>query len=287
MLMLLRLRVKKACGPDRITATILKKCAPSIADTLAEVFNTSLAEGRLPSEWKESHVVPVFKSGDPAVVGNYRPISLLSLVSKALERIVHNTLISRYREWHGFGRPVWLQAWEFNPGGRLGSHHASLEKQQSVGCVFDLSKAFDSLPHKLVLESLSCCRVSGPLMEWFKHYLFGRWQRVVLDGVTSGRVRVQFGVPQGSILGLLLFIITMDSLLRQSFSLGTSISMYTDDIALYKALTCDEDRVAFQSDVTMVKLWAEDKELRLNTTKRRPLLFQGSSPQSYPLWCED
>ena len=172
------------------------------------------------------------------MVGNYRHISLLSLVSKALERIVHNTLMSHVIE-NGM---VLDRQFGFRPGSSTleavlaatREWHASLEKQQSVGCVyFKLSKAFDSLPHKLVLESLSRCGVSGPLMEWFKHYPFGRWQRVVLDCVTSGRVRVQSGVTQGSILGPLLYIITVDSLLRQSFSLGTSISMYADDIALY------------------------------------------------------
>ena len=87
------LRAKIACGPDQITSTVLKKCAPAIAEPLAEVFNTSLATGRLPSEWKESHVVPVFKAGDSTEVNNYRPISLLSLVSKVLERVVHNGLL--------------------------------------------------------------------------------------------------------------------------------------------------------------------------------------------------
>ena len=86
---------------------------------------------------------------------------------------------------------------------------------------------------------------------------------------------MQSGVPQGSILGPLLFIITVDSLLQQSFSLGTSISMYADDITLYKlkALSCDEDRVALQSDVTMVELWAESKDLRLNTTKMKAIVI--------------
>ena len=98
MSILAKLRAKTACGPDEITAVVLKKCAPAIADSLAEVFNSSLASGRLPSEWKVSNVVPIFKAGDPAVVGNYRPISLLSLVSKVLERVVHNALMEHVLE---------------------------------------------------------------------------------------------------------------------------------------------------------------------------------------------
>ena len=140
-----------------------------------------------------------------AVVRNCHPISLLSLVSKDLERIVDNALMAHVIE-HG-----WFLG--FQPGSSTQeavltatrSWHEVLERQKSVGCVF------------------------------FRDH----WQRVVLDGVTSGRVSVQSGVPQGSILGPLLFI-SVDSLLLQSFSLGTSLCMFADDIALYKALTHPE-----------------------------------------------
>ena len=149
--------------------------------------------------------------------------------------------------------------------------HTSLEKQRSVGCIFfDLSKAFDSLPHQLVLDSLAACGVSGSLLQWFVNYLDGCWQRVVLDGVSSGRVRVRSGVPQGSILGPLLFIISVDSLLRQSFSL--SICMFADDIALYKELSSTGDEIALQTDVTMVEMWAESREFRLNVKKTKCLV---------------
>ena len=92
-------------------------------------------------------------------------------------------------------------------------------------------------------------------------YLNGRWQRVALDGVSSGRVKVRSGVPQGSILGPLLFIISVDSLLRQSFSLGTTICTFANDIALYKELSSPRDKIALQSDVMMVEMWAESREL--------------------------
>ena len=182
MEVLVSLKVKKACGPDGITATILK-CAPSIADALAEVFNISLAEGRLPSEWKESHVVPVFKS-------------------------------------------LW---WE----------------------TIALSRCSCLFPRRLRELSITCSCHMLTRIAWSRTASSALVQpRGPSLGVTSERVRVLSGVPQWSILGPLLFIITVDSLLRQSFSLGTSISMYADDIALYKALMCDEDRMAFQSDVT-------------------------------------
>ena len=95
----------------------------------------------------------------------------------------------------------------------------------------------------------------------------------MLDGVTSGRVSVKSGVPQGSILGPLLFIISVDTLLRQSFSLGTSLCMFADDIAMYKAIARSEDVVALQADVTMVELWAESRDLRMNARKTKALVI--------------
>ena len=139
-----------------------------------------------------SNVVPIFKSGDPAVVGNYHPISLLSLVSKVLERIVHNALMEHVLE-HNL---VSDRQFGFQPGSSTqeailtatNSWHEALERQQSVGCVFfDLSKAFDLLTHRLVLESLCRCGVSGSLLEWPVSRLF-MWS-LAESGAGRGYIR--------------------------------------------------------------------------------------------------
>ena len=134
------IRTRTACGPDGITSVMLKKCAPSISKPLSTIFNSSLATGRLPSSWKYSNVVPIFKSGDPEIVDNYRPISLLSLVSKILERIVHNHLLSHILK-HNL---ISDRQFGFRPGSStqeailLASRkwHHIMENKSSVACVF-------------------------------------------------------------------------------------------------------------------------------------------------------
>ena len=124
--------------------------------------------------------------------------------------------------------------------------------------VFDLSKAFDSLPHCLVLSSLAKVGVCGSLYKWFVSYLSYRRQRVVLNGTSSSELDVSSGVPQGSILGPLLFLISVNSICDLSFSLKTIISLFADDIILYKEIRCDLDLVAFQADVNLVVEWVKD-----------------------------
>ena len=140
------------------------------------------------------------KAGDPALASNYRPISLLSLVSKLLERFIHNALLEHVLEY-GHLSP---KQFGFCPGSSTqeailaATHdwHEALERHNSVACVFfDLSKAFDSLPHSLVLASLAKVGVCGTLYSWFQSYLSGRQQQVVLNGVSSQPARVTSGVP--------------------------------------------------------------------------------------------
>ena len=138
---------------------------------------------------------------------------------------------------------------------------------------FDLSKAFDSLPHHLVINSLVRCGVCGPLLNWFINYLSDRWQKVVIEGVSSVKLLVSSGVPQGSILGPLLFILSVDTLLSQSFSIGTSINMFADDIALYKAIDSLDDVNTLQNDVLLVEKWAEKRKLRINSKKTKTLVI--------------
>lgn len=231
------LRSDIASGPDGISIKMLKDCATSICSPLATLFNKSLDVGKVPTDWKVSNITPIFKAGDITLASNYRPISLLSLVSKILERIVHNALLSHLL--HNDMLPA--NQFGFRPSSSTQEAilsmtrdwHNTLEEGDSVGCVFfDLSKAFDTLPHNYVLESLIRVGVMGSLFDWFVDYLKDRKQRVVLEGVSSPLQDVISGVPQGSILGPLLFIISVDPLTRLSVSNETRLGMFADDIVL-------------------------------------------------------
>ena len=207
------LRRCTASGPDEISAIMLKICSPSICSRLACIFNSSSSSGMVPKEWKVSRVTPVFKKGDAGLVNNYRPISLLSLVGKLQERLVHNVLLRFLLECNA------ISPCQF--GFRLGSSqealvsatqswHQSLEEGNSAICIFlNLSNAFDTVPHCTIVEALSQAGVAGSPLAWFKDYLSDRSQYVVVQGSSFLHSKVTSGVPQGSILGPLLFIMAL------------------------------------------------------------------------------
>ena len=249
-----------------------------ICEPLSVLFNKSLSTGVVPCDWKISAITPILKSGDPSLVNNYRPISLLSLTSKLLERIVHEALLIHVLK-HNY---ISEKQFGFRPGSSTTEAilaatrdwHNSLERSASVACIFfDLSKAFDYLPHSLILTSLIRVGVCGSLYKWFENYLSGRRQKVTLNGISSSVREVSSGVPQGSILGPLLFILSINSIFNSSFSSNTVISLYADDIILYKEIKCDLDITIFQSDVSLVVDWVHSVGLKLNNNKTKSLLI--------------
>ena len=236
-----RLSTNKASGPDGISATMLKRCAESISPHLAAIYNLSFSTGQVPSCWKQSRVTRILKTGDPACVSNYRPISLLSLVGKSQERIVFDALLSHVLEVGALSD----SQFGFRPGSSTQEAlltltrqwHLTLDEGGSELCVFlDLVKAFDSIPHHLIITALHELGVRDPLLSWFRSYLTGRSQFVVIEGVSSAAIPVTSGVPQGSILGPLLFLIAFNPIFDVPQSPGSSLLGYADDLTYHKAI---------------------------------------------------
>ena len=187
--MLRNLDPDKAGGPDGIPGRILQELGNEIAPSLCKLFNQSLSLGVVPTKWKFANVTPVYKKDDPTLVCNYRPISLLCILSKVMERCVFNHCYHHlspflYHLQHGFlrERSTVTQLLEV--------YHNILNSVASgkeVDIIYlDLSKAFDKVSHNLLLLKLNNYGISGPLLSWFlRNYLTDRYQRVVLDGVYS------------------------------------------------------------------------------------------------------
>ncbi|CAB4041278.1 Hypothetical predicted protein, partial [Paramuricea clavata] len=231
---------EKATGPDKIPAVLLKNCAASIAPSLCELFNKSLSSGQLPSEWKLSNVCPIPKKSPLHEVSNYRPISLLSLVSKVFERCIYNRLIdhisSKLNELqYGFQRGKSTTSQLLHV---LHNIHEMLEKRCQVDKIYlDFAKAFDKVSHDLLLVK--------PIT------------------LASKPLPVLSGVPQGSILGPILFLIYVNDL-PDSVSQDTAVSMFADDTKCHRAVRNPQDRVILQSDLNNITNWCQDWRMDLN-----------------------
>ena len=236
----------KATGPDLMSERMLKHTATSISLAVTRLFNMSLSLGRLLSEWKSALVVPIPKSQHKSDPSNYRPISLLPILRKLLEKHIHAYLMDRINT----SSPLSGEQWRFLKGkSRIGAlliaihdWHQALEIGIDIYAVFlDLSKAFDKVPHIPLLSKLAGLNIPKPLLNWFYEYLCQRLQQVIVNGESSISSHVISGVPQDSVLGPLLFLIYINEITQIPLNNGTLLLLYADDILLYCRINNDSD----------------------------------------------
>ena len=258
----------KALGPDEIPGRILKVTANQITPSLTRLFNKSLQVGVVPNEWKLANVVPVFKKGEKDRVENYRPISLLCIVSKLLERCILNHLrfylqniINRCQ--HGFtpGKSCTTQLIQvIDTIGKL------LDQGERIDVVYlDMSKAFDKVNHTRMIDKLRSFGFNGGLLSWFQSYLRHRRQKVTALGSTSTSTPVTSGVPQGSILGPILFLLYVNDL-PDAISSST-IATFADDTKLFQCISCEADSSLLQENLTNINNWSSSSDLMFNQSK--------------------
>ena len=203
-----------------------------IIEPLTHLINWSLRSGVFPSELKLAKVVPIFKAGDTSAINNYRPISVLSFFSKVFEKIVYNHVLDfiddnnvLYDYQYGFRHSHSTQQAIITLVDRITK---SLDKGHiAITILLDLKKAFDTVDHRILLRKLYAYGIRDALLKWFESYLTGRTQYVAFNGRNSDIHYVKCGVPQGSILGPLLFILYMNDMCSVSKLLFTLL--YTDD----------------------------------------------------------
>ena len=225
----------KACGPDQINNQTLKELFIELAPVLTDLFNTSLLHCTVPDIWKKANVSPVHKKDDTSSVDNYRPTSLLSSVGKTMEKLIHkhvqnfllhNNIITCFQSGFTAGDLSVNQLVEL-----YNTFCQALDEGKEVRAVFcDISKAFDRVWHRGLIAKLKHYGICGPLLNWFNSYLTNRFQRVVIPGGVSGWLEILAGVPQGSILGPLLFIMFINDTVKEIHS---NIRLFEDDTSLY------------------------------------------------------
>ena len=282
------LNSKKATGSDQLPAAILKSCALVLAPSLTIIVNASLTSGIVPTALKQADIRPLFKAGDREAPKNYRPVSLLPVVSKVLERVVHSRLTRflsdhslfppsqfAYRAKHSTEDAVTLATDRF---------YEAADQQLHTGIVLvDMSKAFDKVRHQLLINDLFCVGISKTALSWFISYLSSRKQRVALvSGDTSEYQPCESGVPQGSVLGPLLFCIYTIGV-EQAADPAHS-QMFADDILLDAvSKSAQELSVTLSSSVSSLQSFLLAKGLILNPAKTQVLGIHSARRSCLPL----
>ena len=259
-----------ASGPDKFPIQILKECKNELAKPLCLLWKRSLETGEIPSKYKQQTIVPIFKKGTKGDPANYRPVSLTSHIIKIFERIVRKKLVEYcvenniiVAEQYGFcsGKSCTTQ---------LLSHFEKileiLDNNANADVIYlDFSKAFDKVDHDILLKKLKAFGITGNLLNWLNSFLSDREQYVIVDGHKSIPEKVLSGVPQGTVLGPLLFILYINDIvkvIRYSY-----VKIFADDSKLIKMIESLTDRELLDSDLQAVIEWAVINKMELNRLK--------------------
>ena len=274
--MLGELNITKATGLDGIGARFLKDASPVIAPYITHIINLSLRSGDVPIDFKHAKVTPIYKKGIKSDPSNYRPVSILSVISKVFERVVHDQLYDYINSNNLF--------YDMQSGFRKScstdtcllfiTDFIKKEIDQGKLCglvLLDLQKAFDTVDHNILLSKLKALGLDGPALRWLRSYLTGRDQRVDVGGVLSDAMPISCGVPQGSVLGPLLFLLYINDM---KAACSSSLFLYADDSAI---LVSHKDKEVIQNilaeNLEKMRIWLSDNRLSLHLGKTEALLL--------------
>ena len=270
---------KKAMGPDKISPSLLKLSLPYVVEPLTYIYNLCIKQSTVPTAFKTAQVLPLPKSKDTSDLNNFRPISLISILSKPLERHIHKHLMT-YFEIHKLFYP--LQS-GFRP------HHScqsalnylcdawlsAINQQKLTGAVFlDLRKAFDLVSHEILAKKLSLYLRNQTSLSFFKSYLENRSQFVVTNGKTSSAQTVMRGVPQGSVLGPLLFCIFINDLPLSISDPNVSCHIFADDTTLHSSAKSTSDiQSSLQCGLKDISDWCISNQMLIHPQKTKCMVI--------------
>ena len=279
---LLELNPNKSPGPDGWHPVLLKSIADLIALPLSIIFQKSLNEGILPSQWLKACITAIHKKGEKGLIVNYHPISITSIICKIMESLVRdrlvdhmlqNNLFSEYQ--HGFvprgncmtNLLACLEKWTY-----------ILESNDSVDVIYtDFAKAFDSVPHQRLIRKLKGMEIVGETLTWIESFLSNRFQRVRVEDEYSTWKRVKSGIPQGSVLGPILFVVFINDMPEEVKSM---CQLFADDAKILASVNVRDENagVQLQQDLNSLSNWSEKWQLPFNVLKCKVLHIGKNNP---------
>ena len=260
MSLLKQMKVFKSSGIDNISSQVLKDALFILNHQMLYLINLSIRSGVFPNEWKRSTVIPLPKVNNPIKVGDLHSITLLPIPSKITEKIIYGQLMdflenNKYLNDNQFGfrknKSTIGAAFKF-----VNDISSNNNKKTITSAIFiDYKKAFDSISHDILLTKSNSFYISKPTIKWLRSYLTGRQQRTIANGSNSGWRDINYGVPQGSTLGPLLFLLFVDDVIN--IEKESKYLLYADDIVLYCASpTIDKNITMLKRDMTKVFNWS-------------------------------
>ena len=264
-------------GWDELPAHIFKTCMHKYIKPLTYIINKSICDGIFPDKLKIANIIPIFKSGDKSSVSNYRPISVLTLFSKIFEKIMYNHL-TNFINAHNI-----LYKFQFGFRKQYSTNHAIIslvERIRSslssgkimIGVFLDLKKAFDTVNHDILLKKLYSYGIRGNIHNWFKSYLTNRKQFVSMYDMKSETKSISCGIPQGSVLGPLLFILYINDISAASDILIPVL--FADDTSVFiDGNTPTETMNTLNLELKKITIWLSANKLTLNIVKSHYMIF--------------
>ena len=285
-----KLNVTKSCGPDNMHPFVLQKTARATSRPLELIFRKSLENGECPEDWRSANVTPIHKKGDRTDPSNYRPVSLTSQVCKVLESLVRDHIIEHLSkndilrdEQHGFreGRSCLTNLLE-----TVEQWTEIIDEGDCIDIAYlDFRKAFDLVSHKHLLFKMSKYGITNQVLKWVEAFLYQRTQKVVVRGTASDAFNVTSGVPQGSVLGPVLFLIFINDLPLEILS---PLSLFADDSKIFTRIISEKNRSKshngngneiLQRDLNVIREWASKWKMEFNVDKCKVMHIGRTNPK--------
>ena len=263
------LNPSKALGPDELHPRVLKELASELGPMFAHLFQQSVDTGEIPKEWSLANICPLYKKGDRSLACNYRPVSLTCVPCKLLEHIVCSNIMAHLDEHkllsdrqHAFRKKHSCETQLITV---IDDWAKILDKGGQVDTfILDFEKAFDTPPHELLKCKLYGYGIGGKTLKWIDSFLCDRQQRVMVNGVKSDWAPVLSGVPQGTVLGPLLFSLYINDITED---IESELRLFADDCVCYREIKNTEDTVKLQEDIDRLGCWARSWGMRFQPVK--------------------